>query len=151
MNSFTAFEMEYTGGTVASSDICMIPFSDIFYPQYERIYNECFYAMRKALNIQPYNFYSDLSQMDSSKEIFLLTDNRTIIGSVGIIGTEIDDLIVNSQFQGIGYGIKLLFWAINHIRKYSDEPIILHVADWNKRAVDMYLRNGFVITKSETI
>ena len=151
MNSFTAFEMKYTGGTVASSDICMIPFSDIFYPQYERIYNECFYAMRKALDIQPYNYYSDISQMDSSKEIFLLTDNGTIIGSVGIIGTEIDDLIVNSQFQGIGYGIKLLFWAINHIRKYSDEPIILHVADWNKRAVDMYLRNGFVITKSETI
>lgn len=136
---------------MASSDICMIPFSDIFYPQYERIYNECFYAMRKALDIQPYNYYSDISQMDSSKEIFLLTDNGTIIGSVGIIGTEIDDLIVNSQFQGIGYGIKLLFWAINHIRKYSDEPIILHVADWNKRAVDMYLRNGFVITKSETI
>ena len=100
MNSFIAFEMEYTGGAAASPDICMIPFSDEFYPQYERIYNECFYTMRKALDIQPYNYYSDISQMDGSKEIFLLTDNGTIIGSVGIIGTETDDLIVNSKFQG---------------------------------------------------
>ena len=144
--------MRYTGGFIGCGDAEMIQFSEKYYPQYERVYNECFYEMRRALDIEPYNFLSDISQLNGKREnIFLLTDNGTIIGSAACYGTEIDDLIVNKAYQGRGFGRRLLLWAIDHIRGSTDEPITLHAAAWNEKAVSLYERSGFVIAGKETI
>ena len=106
------------------------------------------YEMREALDIKPYNFYSDIEQIrDKMANIFILIHNETLIGSVGCYDAEIDDLIVNKQFQNKGYGKTLLLWAIHHIRTYTDEPITIHVAELNQNAVKLYLRNGFAVTK----
>ncbi len=40
---------------------------------------------------------------------------------------------------------------MGHIRKYSEEPIIIHVARWNEKALSLYQCNGFVITKTERV
>ena len=70
--------------------------------------NECFYEMRKTLNIEPYNFLNNYEQIkEKSKDIYLLVENEEIIGSIACYGNEIDDLIVNKKFQHKGYG-KLL-------------------------------------------
>lgn len=74
-----------------------------------------------------------------------------IIDSVSCCGNEIDDLIVNKKFQNEGYGKKLLLWAMNNIRQSSNEPISLHVAKWNEKAVKLYKRMGFDITNVETV
>ena len=55
MRSFFAYEMRYTGEAPEADPIQLILFSEIYYSQYERVYNECFYEMRKALDVQPYN------------------------------------------------------------------------------------------------
>lgn len=152
MNSFKVYEMEYRGKAAATPDISLFRFNEEYYPQYEKIYNECFRDMRKALDIKPYDFYSDIEQLrEKAGNIYLLLDDNTIIGSVGCFGKEIDDLIVNSTYQGRGYGKKLLLWAINHIRSYTEKPITLTVAQWNRRAVQLYESAGFVITRTETI
>lgn len=152
MKSFYVYEMEYTGAMPEKSKIELIPFCDEYYSQYEKIYNECFFDMRKALDIEPYGFYSDISQLDGKKgNIFLLMDGGTIVGSVGCYGSEIDDLIVNKAYQGKGCGKKLLMWAVNHIREYTSGPITLTVAEWNQRAVKLYTRSGFVIKKRSAI
>ena len=152
MKSFYVYEMEYTGECVTVDNVKLLPFSDKYYSQYERVYNECFYDMRRALDIEPYNFYSDIRQLNGKKEnIFLLIEGETIIGSVGCFGAEIDDLIVNKKYRGKGFGKQLLIWAIGHIREYTVEPITLHVAEWNKRAVGLYTQNGFVIKSRELI
>ena len=45
------------------------------------IYNECFYEMRKDLEIEPVNFYSDYSQMqDKACGTFLYLHNGAIAG-----------------------------------------------------------------------
>lgn len=62
-----------------------------------------------------------------------------------------EDLIVNKNYQNDGIGRKLLFWAIKHIRNNNDKPIILHVAEWNKNALKLYLDNGFKISKIEKV
>jgi ribosomal protein S18 acetylase RimI-like enzyme len=31
----------------------------------------------------------------------------------------------------------------------SISPIVLHVADWNRGAIKMYMKNGFAIVKTE--
>ena len=108
--------------------------------------------MRKALDIEPYNFYSDIRQLNGKKEgIFLIIDGDAVIGSVGCFGTEIDDLIVAKKYQGRGYGKRLLLWATEHIREYTGEPITLRVAEWNQRAVKLYTQNGFVIKSKDEI
>lgn len=138
--------MEYTHADAPVSDISLTPFRDSFSSQYISIYNECFYEMRKALDIKPYNFYCGIKQLEAKKDsLFLLTNGDVIIGAVSCSGTEIDDLIVNKNYQGQGYGKKLLMWAVGHIRAYSGEPITLTVAKWNRKAVKLYLQNGFVI------
>jgi ribosomal protein S18 acetylase RimI-like enzyme len=152
MNSFFVYEMEYTGGIVETNELEMLPFRDEYYRQYEKIYNDCFYEMRKVLDIEPYNFYSDISQMiDKKDSIFLLMNDETIIGSIGCFGAEIDDLIVNKKYQGRGFGKKLLLWAVNHIREYTDEPITLTVAEWNTGALELYKSCDFTLKRKELI
>lgn len=40
---------------------------------------------------------------------------------------------------------------MNNIRQSSNEPISLHVAKWNEKAVRLYKRMGFDITNVEKI
>ena len=103
-----------------------------------KIYNACFYEMRKALDIEPYNFLNDYEQIsEKSKDIFLFVCEEEIIGSVACYGTEIDDLIVNKKFQNKGYGKQLLLWGMNYIRQSSNESVSLHVAKWNEKALKL--------------
>ncbi len=152
MIEIIAYEMQFSSKTVQESDINLESFSDDFYSEYEKIYNECFFDMRKSLNVEPYNFYSVIEQLDNKKQnIYVLWDGDTLIGSVACYGNEIDDLIVNKDYQNKGIGRKLLLWAIEHIRSNNDEPIVLHVAKWNEKALKLYLDNGFEISKIEKI
>lgn len=152
MKSFYVYEMKYEGRAPIIDTAQITPFCEKYYSQYERIYNECFYEMREALDVRPYSFYSDIEQIRGRMEnIFVLMQDETIIGSVGCYGTEIDDLIVNKQFQNRGYGRTLLLWAIHHIRTHTDEPITIHVAEWNQNAIRLYKKNGFVVTRKERV
>ena len=74
-----------------------------------------------------------------------------IVGSVACPGNKIDDLIVNEKHQHKGYERQLLLWGLNHIRKQNREPVSLHVAEWNQRAVRLYRDVGFEITRIERI
>ena len=144
----TAYEMKYGDARVEKSDIVCIPFEAAFFPEYKRIYNECFYEMRKALGIQPYYFLDDYRQiMDKIQDIYLLIEQGEIVGSVACYGNEIDDLIVNPKFQRRGYGKQLLLWAMRHIREESNAPITLHVAAWNRNALMLYKKVGFEVAK----
>ena len=147
-----AYEMKYVNNRVEKSDIVCIPFEVEFFQGYMRIYNECFYEMRKALDIQPYNFLNEYNQIvEKVKDIYLLLNQGEITGSVACYGNEIDDLIVNKKFQHKGYGKQLLLWGMQHIRAKSNEPITLHVAEWNNDAFMLYKKVGFEIANVEKI
>ena len=147
-----AYEMKYADDGIEKSDITCIPFETEFFQEYMRIYNECFYQMRKALDIQPYNFLDSYQQIaDKVKDIYLLIEQGEIIGSVACYGNEIDDLIVNKTFQHRGYGKQLLLWAMQHIRERSNEPITLHVARWNLDALMLYKKVGFEVANVERV
>ena len=147
-----AYEMQYVNDSVEKSDIVCIPFEMEFFEDYMRIYNECFYEMRKSLDIQPYNFLNDYKQIvDKFKDIYLLINQGEIIGSIACYGNEIDDLIVNKKFQHKGYGKQLLLWGMQHIREKSEEPITLHVAEWNNSALMLYQKVGFEIANVEKV
>ena len=147
-----ADEMKYVNDSVKESDIVWIPFDVEFFQEYMRIYNECFYEMRKSLDIQPYNFLNDYKQIvDKVKDIHLLRNQGEIIGSIACYGNEIDDLIVNKKFQHKGYGKQILLWGMQCIREKSEEPITLHVAKWNNDALMLYQKVGFEIANVEKV
>ncbi len=147
-----AYEMQYAKDSIEKSNIVCIPFEQKYFQQYMKIYNDCFYEMRKSLAIEPYNFLGDYEQIrEKSKDIFLLVSEGEMIGSVACYGSEIDDLIVSKKQQGKGYGKQLLLWAMNYIRQRSPAPISLHVAKWNERALMLYKKVGFEIAHIERV
>ena len=144
--------MEYANALIERTDIVCIPIEASLFQEYKRIYNECFYEMRKALDIQPYHFLHDYKQIaDKVQDIYLLINQGEIIGSVACYGNEIDDLIVNPKYQHKGYGKQLLLWAMQHIRERSNDPITLHVAGWNRHALMLYKSVGFEIAKQISV
>lgn len=147
-----AYEMRFHKDIMEQSNIKCIPFKKQFFQDYMSIYNECFYEMRKALDIEPYNFLSEYEQIaEKAEDIYLLVEKEEIIGSVACYGNEIDDLIVNKKFQHKGYGRQLLLWGMQYIRKRNKGPILLHVAEWNKDALMLYKKIGFEIAAVERI
>ena len=147
-----AYEMNYDKASVEQSAVTCIPFEMQYFEQYKSIYNECFYDMRKALEIEPYNFLNDFGQIrEKADDIYLLMKDSEIIGSVACYGNEIDDLIVNKKFQKRGYGKQLLLWGMQQIRKKNADPITLHVAEWNRNALRLYKSVGFEVVSSEKV
>ena len=152
MKEIIAYEMIYNKALKYQNDIICVPFQKEYWNEYMKIYNECFYKMRKALEVEPINFYYDYSQIkDKINDIFLFLQNGVMVGAVSCYENEIDDLIVEQSFQGQGIGQKLLLWGMNHIREQGYEEIILHVAEWNQNAVKLYLKNGLSIKKREWV
>ena len=152
MKEIIAYEMSYKKEIKYSNDVFCIPFQEKYWNEYMRIYNECFCEMRKDLEIEPINFYSDYSQMiDKASNTYLCLENGVIAGAVSCYGNEVDDLFVNKLFQQQGLGRKLLLWGINHIKEQGYDEIILHVAEWNQNAIKLYLETGFTIQKKEKI
>lgn len=152
MKEIIAYEMSFNQTLVYQNNISCVPFKEQYWHEYMKIYNECFYKMRKELEVEPINFYSDYSQIkDKVNDIFLYLQNGIIAGAVSCYGNELDDLIVEKSFQGQGIGQKLLLWGMNHIREQGYGDIILHVAEWNQNAVKLYLKNGFRIKNKEKV
>lgn len=152
MKEIIAYEMLFRGNIPYNGGLSCISFCENYWTEYMKIYNECFYEMRKALEVEPINFYSDYSQMkDRADSTYLYLQNGMIAGAVSCYGNELDDLFVNKAFQRRGLGQKLLLWGMNRIKEQGYDEIILHVAEWNQTAVKLYLKNGFVIQKKEKI
>ena len=82
--------------------------------------------------------YQQVSQMMPKATIYIYEEN-TIKGFIGLSGNYIAGLFVESNSQSKGIGKALL----DHI-KSSNEELVLHVFRKNERAVQYYLREGFL-------
>ena len=144
--------MEYAGLPIKSELISVVQFEERYYEEYKNIYDDCFYEMRKALELKPYNACDSLEQLITKKDcIYLLIVEGKLIGSIAVCGNEIDDLIVAQKFQNQGYGKKLLLFGVALLQKRNISPITLGVAEWNQKAIALYKNNGFVVVKIETV
>jgi ribosomal protein S18 acetylase RimI-like enzyme len=142
-----AYTMQYEGPTIKSA-LALVPFEAEYYEKYRDVYHDCFYEMRKALELRPYCACDSLEQLLAKKEsIFLWVADNEIVGSVAVYENEIDDLIVAKKFQNQGYGKQLLQFAIALLQERERFPIRLRVAEWNRKAVSLYEHNGFRISE----
>lgn len=141
-----AYEMTCTHKTNERTSVRLLPYESSYQEQYKKLYNTCYHEMREALEIKPYDFIQDDSFFDEGMEdVYILVQNGELIGSVALKGNEIDDLLVDIEYQGKGYGRQILLWALENINSGN---ILLHVAEWNARAVRLYKSVGFEVTKT---
>lgn len=141
-----AYEMTYTHPTTERASVRLLPYASAYQEQYKKLYNSCYHEMREALGIKPYDFIQDDSFFEHGMEnVYILLEDDELIGSVALKGNEIDDLLVDVKHQSQGYGKQILLWALENI---GCDNIILHVAEWNARAVRLYKSVGFEITKT---
>ena len=150
--SFRVFEMRRNCKEIPSVEISCFPMDEQYLEQYMSMYNAAFRPMREALNIRPFDWYQDGSKiMDKASDIYILTAGKDLIGSVACYGNEIDDLFVSDPFKHKRYGKQLLIWAMDHIASCGCKEMVIHVAEWNQSAVQMYKNEGFMIVKTEDI
>ncbi len=150
--SFSVYEMRRSCNEIPPVGICCIPFDKQYLEQYRTGYNAAFRPMREALDIKPYDWYHDSSKIwDKSADIFIFVKGKDLIGSVACYGNEIDDLFVCEGGRHQGYGKQLLIWAMDHIASLGYDELVLHVAEWNQKAVQMYMNYGFRIVKTDVI
>ena len=147
----TAHTMEYQGGYIASP-LRLRNYSSSDYGEYKRIYEECFRDMRTALRLFPVDCCDSKEELERKKEkIYILVIDGKVLGSVAVYDNEIDDLIVEKSCQRMGHGEALLQFAVSYMQNNNISPIVLHVADWNRGAIKMYMKNGFVTVKTEEV
>jgi len=146
---FGMAEMEYRGGAM-ESDLALVPFEEKYRDQYKELLDACYYEMRKALDIRPYDRHSDaLAELEG--DIFLLLDGGEITGTITCLENEIGSLAVNLKYQRQGYGRRLMRFAIAHMQRCGRSPIILAVTKWNRHAIALYASLGFEITRETTV
>ena len=149
---FVVYEMRRSCKDIPETQVECIHFDEKYLGHYKALYNAAFRPMREALDIKPYDWYSDdRAILSKAHEINLLTDGDELIGSVSLIGNEIDDLFVSDSFRRKGYGRKILIWAMDQLASRGVEEFVMHVAEWNAGAVKLYLDEGFEIAKKDQI
>ena len=151
MKEIWALQMCFEKKEVPPCGTELITIEERHFAEYRRIYNECFFPMRHELDIEPYCWFADDAVIEGTSDIYILEKDGELIGSVACRGNEIDDLIVKPSQMRKGYGRKILLWAMRHIRRYSDAPIILHVAEKNENAAALYASEGFAVSRRERV
>ena len=150
--TFYAYEMTLGADALPRPSIACSPLTESLFPIYKRVYNDCFRPMRQALALEPVDYFQSFDQIArDAKDIFLLTEGDALIGSVSCFGNELDGLIVAETFRGRGYGRQLLLWGVEHIRQRSGDPVTLHVAAWNRKAMRLYRSAGFRVSNIEKV
>ena len=147
---FLVHTLEYKGGPVNEA-VNLRNYTCDDYEKYKNIYEDCFFPMRSSLGLPRECCKSSEELSENKNSIFILEDSGSIIGSVAVYGNEIDDLFVSSEYQRMGFGLKLLRYAITYLQKRNTDRIILHAADVNRSALSVYLKNGFVIIETKEI
>ena len=77
-------------------------------------------------------------KMSCGTKLYMLVDEKPV-GIVSVTGSLIEDLYIHPDMQNMGYGTKLLQYAIDQC---ADTPT-LWILENNKRAERLYRRMGF--------
>ncbi len=73
-----------------------------------------------------------------------LVDGK-IVGVAFADGSEVDEISIDPEFQGKGYGRQLLRGIVNDLLSKHKE-VIIGVAEINKKAYNLYMSEGFKVT-----
>ncbi len=147
----TVHTMEYYG-ELQNTVLAIRNYKNSDYDDYVHLVESSFREMRKFYELPLSGFCNSRDVlMENNANIYIWEANGNMIGAVSLYGQEIDDLVIAEEFQNRGYGKRLLSFAICEMQKREISPIILHVTDWNQKAIHLYEKAGFRIVKTEEV
>ncbi len=148
----------YTGQRQPDNHLTMRLYREEDFADYYEALGECFTPMRQAMDIPPFNVFSDRTEeriiklkeeMNKNKDnIFMFFKRDTWVGSSLINQEDIDDLFVVPSLMNKGYGKLILQSTVNLCLDRNLENIYLGVVHWNVKAQNLYLKTGFKTIKS---
>lgn len=154
---FYVHGMMYKGGKQKETNLTFRTYEESDFDVYYADLGECFCPMRTANDIRPFNIYAGSSperieklkkgMREQKNDTYLFFDGDKFVGS-SIIRPEIDDLFVVPEYQGQGYGRKIMETSLNLALQKNFDEITLGVVDWNKKAMNLYKSLGFEVYRS---
>lgn len=145
--------MVYNGGKFAETNLTFRKYEESDFTNYYTYIGKCFRPMREANDIKPYDIFKGASPekiekmkkntMKLKDSIYLFYEGEQFVGSSIIKSEEIDDLFVVPEYQGKGYGRKMMEATINLALEKNLNQIKLGVVAWNKVAINLYESLGF--------
>ena len=150
---FGIYGMVYKGGRYEETKLTFRNYEESDFDKYYTYLGECFSLMRKANDIRPFDVFKGSSPekienlkketLEVKDSIYLFYDGENLVGSSIIKQEEIDDLFVAPEYQGKGYGRKIMEATLNLALERNFDRITLGVVAWNKVAFNLYKSLGF--------
>lgn len=133
-------------------DMTFIPYEDKYFHSYSKLIQDCFYELRKENDIKPYIVpftEKDRENKASTKDsTYLSFEDEELVSAVVVKDGYIDTIVVSPSHQGKGLGRKATEFAINKALEQNPTSVHLSVLGWNKKAIELYIKLGFKITKT---
>ncbi len=134
---FKSLRLKYIGSKVTQPlDIIALDKNNA--AEFARIHNKSFLMVPNGGTMTLEETFELIDESDA----YIIYDDSAV-GVIIIKENIIDSIAILPQFQGQGYGKKALLKCIELIK----EDVQLIVIDSNKRAMDLYLKNGFIVEK----
>ena len=141
--------MHHTGPELPDPQLTVRPYNDADFDTWTRVINECFYPMRKAIDVRPHVIFDagDLATRQrlrgTTNENILFYDGDQLVGVAGIVGSEIDPIAVVESQRRKGYGRRITAYCTNRVLARGISPVNLTVTTWNTAARRMYEEAGY--------
>lgn len=138
--------MTYNDEIIKSSPLGIRQYKDDDYSQCQKVYSEAFYKMGQMVGFE--TTLSEPSEkereafLNNAENIFVITENDTIVASATIDGNEIDIVAVAVEEQGKGYGKRIISYCVNELINRGNQEIVLWCVDGNP-AKHVYEKLGF--------
>ena len=151
-------EMNYSGGAVTlppEEEKCFKLLSSENIKDFQRVHNEAFLLAPNGAAIDEAELPQYLEEYGTNGLAGIYYD-AGIAAGVYILKQPgdhgyIDGIGVAPEFHGRGIGKSLLFKSIKALQDAGAAKIGLSVFDSNKRALEMYLKNGFETEKEHSV
>jgi ribosomal protein S18 acetylase RimI-like enzyme len=153
------YRFEYKGPKFSEPNLSVIQYEDKYYDDKMRLESEAFSVLRKENNIKPYNWYLSASKEDleynrkstiEDKEyIYLFFENDDMVGASMVKNAEIELLFVNINYQGKGYGKKILEFTVNRGLEQNSSGVNLNTLASNENALRLYKKTGFKVVQAQ--
>lgn len=120
-----------------------------FFKSHIALYNQLSKFDVDKITIDDYIKFID--KLNESKNIFVIEENEKIIGTITIlieqkiihnngIVAHIEDVVIDENYRGKGFGAKLVEYAIDYVKNRGCYKVILNCSDDNMK---FYEKNGF--------
>lgn len=143
---FSTSHLIYRGGSLPEPRLPFFPYDDSWYRPFQRLQSQAFYQLRQENDVEPYVLQPSMQDRiwctQNRRHIFLLQEGQGLIAAGYAGGGMLDQLVVDRDCRGRGYGKALVAYGVNRLLERGEIPR-LEVLDWNQPALGLYQRMGF--------